>query len=107
MKKVICIQIILAALFSLPAFSQNDTIDSPLAAVDTLQQDFGLFTNDNILNLTLRFDLTQYRNKKPKEEYLNAILTYHINDKDSINKNIRLKSRGEMRNAFCDFPPLA
>ena len=39
-------------------------------------------------------------------EYLNAILTYHINEKDSINKEIRLKSRGEFRNGYCSFPPL-
>jgi hypothetical protein len=37
---------------------------------------------------------------------MDALLTYHINDKDSINKEIRLKSRGEMRNGYCDFPPI-
>jgi hypothetical protein len=106
MKKLIFIQTILALFFVLPAFSQNDAIDSPLAAVDTLQQDFGLFTKNDILNLSLRFDITQYTRKKPKDEYLKAILTYHINKDDSINKEIKLMSRGEMRNGYCSFPPL-
>ena len=90
----------------LNAYSQNDTIDSPLTVSDTLQMDFGLFTNDEILNISLRFDITQYQRKKPKEEYLDAILTYHINDHDSVNKTIRLKTRGEMRNGYCNFPPI-
>jgi hypothetical protein len=106
MRKLIFLQTILAVFFVLPALSQNDTINNPFEAVDTLQQDFGLFTNDEILNLSMRFDITHYKSKKPKDEYLDAILTYHINDKDSINKDIRIKSRGEMRNAYCDFPPI-
>ena len=92
--------------FVFPVFSQSDTIVNPLDAVDTLNQDFGLFTKDEILNLTLRFDITNYMRKKPKDEYLKAILTYHISKEDSINKEIRLKSRGEMRNGYGDFPPI-
>ena len=89
-----------------PAFGQNDTIDSPMISVDTLKQDFGLFTSDEIMNLSFRFDITEYRRKKPKEEYMKAVLTYHINDHDSVNKEIQLKSRGNMRNEYCDFPPI-
>lgn len=106
MKKLILIQTALALFFALPVFSQSDTITSPLEVVDTLNQDFGLFTKDEILHLTLRFDMTQYTREKPKNEYMDAILTYHINKTDSINKDIRLKSRGEMRNGYCSFPPI-
>jgi hypothetical protein len=106
MRKLIVIQTALALFFALPAFSQSDTIANPLEVVDTLNQDFGLFTNNEVLHLTLRFDMTQYTRKKPKDEYMDAILTYHINKTDSINKDIRLKSRGEMRNGYCSFPPI-
>ncbi|MFN8135557.1 MAG: hypothetical protein U0Z17_10145 [Bacteroidales bacterium] len=106
MRKLILIQVAIALISVLPAFGQSDTIPNPLEVVDTLNQDFGLFTNDEILHLTLRFNMTQYTRKKPKDEYLDAILTYHINATDSINKNIRLKSRGEMRNGYCSFPPI-
>jgi hypothetical protein len=107
MKKFIWIQFILIAFYVQPLFSQNDTLDTPLAVFDTLRQDFGLFASDDILHLSLKFDIKEYMRKKPKIEYLNAILTYHINDKDSINKEIRIKSRGEFRNGYCDFPPLS
>ena len=106
MRRVFLLQTALAFLFVLPALSQSDTIVNPLDVVDTLSQDFGLFTKDDILNMSLRFDLTHYKSKKPKEEYMTAILTYHINETDSINKEIRLKSRGEFRNGYCDLPPI-
>ena len=106
MKKLFFIQTCLIFFFAFSASAQIDTVSSPLEVVDTLQQDFGLFTNSDVLNLSLRFDITNYKRKKPKEEYMDAVLTYHINDSDSINKNIRLKSRGEMRNGYCDFPPI-
>ena len=105
MKKTVYLQLLLALIIVLPAKSQNDSIDS-YSVNDTLP-DFGLFTRDDILELSLRFDVTQYKRKKPKDEYLDAVLTYHISKTDSINKNIRLKSRGQFRNGYCDFPPIA
>jgi hypothetical protein len=106
MKKIILIPFVFVLFFILPAIGQNDTTINQLDVSDTLDNDFGLFTNDEILNLSFRFDMTAYQRKKPKEEYMKAILTYHLNDKDSINKEIKLKSRGEMRNGYCSFPPI-
>ncbi len=106
MKREIYTLIILIISFTSPVFSQSDSIDNPNEAIDTLQQDFGLFKNDEILNITLRFDITEYQRKKSKENYLPAILTYHLSKKDSINKEIRIKSGGNMRNEYCSFPPI-
>jgi len=106
MKKIICFQIFLTLIGVSQVFSQNDSIVDQYEAVDTLQMNFGLFSNDEVLNLSLRFDVVEYKREKPKDEYMKALLTYHINDKDSINKEIRLKSRGEFRNNFCSFPPI-
>ena len=107
MKKSFYFLLILFPFFCLPASSQNDLADSTGAAIDTIPQDFGLFSSDEILNLSLRFDLTEYMREKPKEEYMKAILTYHINDTDSINKEIKLRSRGVSRNNICNFPPIS
>jgi hypothetical protein len=106
MKRIFFIEMTLSFLLAFPAFSQNDSISGPSAIVDTLFNDFGLFASNDLLKLTLRFDVTHFRWKKPKDEYMDALLTYHINDKDSINKEIRLKTRGTMRNEYCDFPPI-
>ena len=84
MRKLIIIQILL--FITLSVFSQNDSISNSYAAIDTLQKDFGLFTNDEIFELSLRFDINEYKRTKNEDKYLDAILTYHINSKDSINK---------------------
>ena len=57
MKRLLFSLIMLLFFLLEPVYSQNDTIDSPLIAVDTLKQDFGLFSNDEVLNLSLRFEI--------------------------------------------------
>ncbi len=106
MKRLLCLLSLIMVFLVSPVFSQTDTIPDIYAVEDTLQENIGLFEKNELLELSLRFDITQYTRKKPKDEYLDAILTYHINDKDSVNKNIRIKSRGEFRNEFCTFPPI-
>jgi len=105
-RNIICIFLVTFLISVSSLLSQDDSVDSIYSIADTLDKDFGLFKYDDILDMALWFDITHYTQKKPKEEYLDAILTYYISDKDSINKNIRLKSRGEFRNDFCSFPPL-
>jgi hypothetical protein len=105
-RKLFYLQFAVVFFSSLPVLSQVDNSDSLYSITDTLDKDFGLFTNNDVLDLALWFDVTQYTRKKPKEEYLDAIMTYYISKDDSVNKNIRLKSRGEFRNGFCSFPPL-
>ena len=104
MKKIYSLAIVLALL----SFGQVTAQDDPAerySVSDTIE-DFGLFTDDEILNLSLRFDVSTYRKKKPKDEYMDAIMTYHISKDDSINKNVRLKTRGEFRNGHCAYPPI-
>lgn len=104
MKKFYSLVILLTVL----SFSQvkaQDDLTERYSVTDTIE-DFGLFTGDDILNLSLRFDVTSYKRKKPKDEYMDAVMTYHISKDDSINKNIRLKTRGEFRNGHCAYPPI-
>jgi hypothetical protein len=100
---------LLLIFFLIPAAlikGQEITEDEGFVVNDTINDDFGLFTNDEVLDLTLRFDMTSYRRKKQKDEYLDALLIYHINETDSVVRQVRLKSRGEFRNEYCDFPPI-
>jgi len=105
MKNLITILILL--LVSESCFSQIDSISNPYAATDTLQKDFGLFTNDEIFELSLRFDINEYKKTKNEDKYLDAVLTYHISKTDSINKEIKLRARGVSRREICQFPPLS
>jgi hypothetical protein len=81
-------------------------VDSRYAVVDTLHENFGLFGSNDLLDISLRFDISYYKKKKPDVEYLDAILTYHTSENDSINKAIKVRARGVFRRTYCDFPPL-
>jgi hypothetical protein len=89
-----------------PALSQNDSIDSRYVAADTLYENSGLFESDELLSVALRFDITHYKRTRSDKDYLEAILTYYNSDKDSVNKKIKVRSRGEFRRTYCAFPPL-
>lgn len=106
MKNTVLLIALMTLVLCTTVYSQIGNADSSMAVTDTLSENFGLFTKDDLLILALRFDMKEYIRKKPKEEYMNGILTYYVSEKDSINKEIRLKSRGEFRNGYCSFPPL-
>lgn len=97
--------IILLLIFcQLSAISQQ-VADSSFAVTETLGKGTGLFTNDGIFDVTLKFDITEYQKKKDDKEYLDAQISYASN-KTTITKKIKLRSRGEFRRKFCDMPPL-
>jgi hypothetical protein len=106
MKKYLFIIIPLFVLFVLPVFGQNDPAKVENSFADTLQESIKLFDSDELLEISMRFDIKYYMTKKPDDEYLDAILTYYLSDNDSISEKLKVKSRGEFRRTFCNFPPL-
>ena len=107
MKKIVYILIFLSGFIVRNAFCQIDSTHYPYAIADTHNLNIRLFDSDELFEISLRFDITYYKRKRSDEEYLDAILTYHISNTDSINKEIKVRSRGEFRRTFCDFPPLS
>jgi hypothetical protein len=107
MKKIASILIFLSAFIVRNAFSQADSVNLQFAVSDTHHVKTSLFESDELFEITLRFDISYYMRKKPEEEYLDAILTYHTSNSDSINKQIKVRSRGILRHSWCDFPPLS
>jgi hypothetical protein len=107
MKKTIPLFILLSGFLIHPALSQVDSVVNKYAIRDTQNLKVTLFDSDDPLQITLRFDISAYKKNKSDVEYLNAILTYHTSETDSINKNIKVRARGEIRRTgICDFPPL-
>jgi hypothetical protein len=76
------------------------------AIPDSTIKSFRLFEEDNLIEITMRFDLSEYFRTKPRKNYLSANLTFHISKTDSINKDIRIRTRGVFRNQFCVYPPI-
>jgi hypothetical protein len=75
-------------------------------SADSSLKSFGLFEDESLLKISLRFDLSTYFRSKPQKEYLKANITFHLNESDSISEDIRLRTRGIFRNQYCMFAPI-
>lgn len=106
MKRILLLFLILLGLITSPLMSQSGTADTAYSVTDTLPDDYNLFSSDEVLDVSLSFDIKYYKRKRSDEEYLDAVLTYYTGENDSITKNIKLRSRGVLRREYCDFPPL-
>jgi len=65
---------------------------------------FGLFEKEDILNVSLAFDIGTFIKEKPEEEYLDAQIA--IFGKDTIYSGLRISTRGNFRRRNCEFPPI-
>lgn len=106
MKPIFYILIVIQVCTTGQVFCQNDTINTQSPVVYTLPDNSELFTSDELLRISLEFDISQYKKKRSDTEYLDAILTYYSGDNDSTVKEIKVRSRGVYRREYCDFPPL-
>lgn len=106
MKKRPCLIPLLILFLNTPVIAQVETSDTLYSVYDTLSNNVRLFDSEKVLNIRLCFDLTYYKKKKPYEEYIDGLLEYCPEGKDTIRKNIRLRTRGGFRRMFCDFPPI-
>jgi len=106
MKKKIFLQIGIVVLLISIFPGRNDCLQAQISVPDSSKKSFGLFEENNIIEISLRFDLSTYFRTKPRDEYLKANITFHIGNTDSINKDIRLRTRGMFRNQYCLFPPI-
>ena len=73
---------------------------------DSSKKSFRLFENENLLEISLSFDLTAYFRTKPKENYLKANITFSPGKTDSLSRDISLRTRGVFRNRYCMFAPI-
>jgi len=95
----------LAILLIYPVSGQDDTLSDTPAPVK-FAKNFGLFEEGEPVEITLRFDMSTYLRTKPKEDYLKARMIFHFDKKDSLARNIKLRTRGEYRNTNCVFAPI-
>ena len=87
-------------------FSQEDTLDILYNHEETAGHDLALFESDDILEMTLRFDITAFRRLRSDTAELDAHLTIYLSETDSIEKKIKVRARGYMRRTYCDMPPI-
>ena len=106
MKKKFFFQTSVIVLFvSLLSVPDNSSF-AQTAIPDSTKKSFRLFEDENLIEISLAFDLSTYFRTKPKDNYLNANITFHLSKTDSITRDIKLKTRGIFRNRYCMFAPI-
>jgi len=73
--------------------------------VDTIDTSADIFEDPNPMQITLTLDLKKYQKEKFKGEYLPAIFHYQFNDTLILEKDMRIKARGNFRRQYCSFAP--
>jgi hypothetical protein len=105
-KKLIFSQLLLLVVIVFKGFGQNDTVAVSGLNADSTEERFSLFGSDKLLEATLQFDITTFLRKNPKSPPLDAIMTFHLSETDSVDRKVSIKYRGEYRYRTCSFPPI-
>lgn len=97
--KIIFSQLFLLAFSVSTCPGQNDT-------ADVSKKKFALFDSEELLDISLQFDLTTFLKKNPKTGYQDGMLMIHVSETDTIDRKVKIKPRGEYRQQTCSFPPI-
>jgi hypothetical protein len=98
--------LIICPLSEFRVSAQNDTTSARKQKEGNHKQEISLFGSDEVLNVSLYFDLEGFLKKKSKTESFDAEMVIRPGEKDSINKSIKIKYRGIIRGEICSFPPI-
>jgi hypothetical protein len=105
-KYLIFFQFIFFFVSGFPAYSQVDTAEAKPEKEKKPKKILPLFDSNEPLSVTLRFDVTQFLKKSPKAGSFEGEMIFSFNNTDTIDKNIKIKSRGINRRDICNFPPI-
>ncbi len=70
------------------------------------KRDLKLFSNEDILNVTLKLDLSAFQKKSSKDDAFDSELILHFSPTDSLYAKTVVKYRGISRLNICNFPPM-
>ena len=98
---MLIISILLTSPLSL--FSQDEQAN--ILHVDTIDTSADIFGDTEPMRITLTFDIKRYQREKSKGEYMPVHFLYQFNDSVYLEKDMRLKARGNFRRSYCSLAP--
>ena len=72
---------------------------------DTLEVYEDLFYLDEPMNLTMEFNIKEFKKTRRKADYHPAKMTNHVRDSFEVHHKVRVRARGEYRRDNCTMPP--
>lgn len=95
----------LALIFGFASQLHAQQVDVP-SYEDTVAVYEDLFSSEEPLHLTLKFDVKALRKARRKDIYHDAEMTNVVSDDFQITDSVRVKPRGIMRRDYCTLPPI-
>lgn len=102
---MLIILIILLCVFSTTA-GQDSPAGGKVKKTRKAQKDLNLFTNSDILNVTISLDLAAFLKKNSKNEAFDSDITLYLSPTDSVYTKALVRYRGLSRYNICTFPPM-
>ena len=97
--------LILIAVFIIPGSLHAQLEVEHVRQVDTIETSLDLFGESDPMHITLTFNIKKYQREKYKGEYMPVHFHYQLNDTLDLEKELRLKARGEFRRNHCSLAP--
>jgi hypothetical protein len=104
--KPLLIQFFIFMFSVLQAYGQTDTIGPRQKKPHNPHKDLSLFDSDDLLEIAVRCNYSDFLEKKDRVASFDGIMTLHYNESDSLSKEITIKYRGNSRYQNCRFPPM-
>ncbi len=104
-RTIICL-IVLMVITPVSFFGQDKQTDQQALKSDTIKKKLTLFGSDDILNVSLQFDISTFLKKNLKTGSLDGIIAFTLPDNDTIDRKVKIKPRGNYRFRTCSFPPI-
>ncbi|MDZ7633774.1 MAG: hypothetical protein U5L72_04810 [Bacteroidales bacterium] len=86
-------------------YGQIDTTDKEPQDQESPRRYLSLFEDDDILEVSLLFDVSSFLKKADRNQSLDGILTMHFSQTDSLESKVTVKYRGQSRYERCRYPP--
>jgi hypothetical protein len=95
----------LLVLSVVPSFGQIDTSGPAQQDQDAPERYFSLFEEEDILEVSLHFDLTKFLKKADRDQSVDGRMIFHLSETDSLERKVTVKYRGQSRYERCKYPP--
>jgi hypothetical protein len=95
----------LSLLLSSPVALLSQEEAPEIYHVDTIDTSADIFDDREPMRITLTFDIKKYQREKFEGEYMPVHFLYQFNDSVYLEKEMRLKARGQFRRSFCTLAP--
>lgn len=88
-----------------PLLGQTDTSVTVQKEADASERYFSFFEDEDILEVSLHFDLAKFLKKADRDQSVDGRIILHLSETDSLERKVTVKYRGQSRYERCRYPP--